>query len=135
MLSSGHQAIALLDSDEDSPLPQERLAPPRADLATTVSPTVSPDPTSLPASGGAPGALSSAGAGEDAIERIALTLRSATGQTMELKVRSTTIFAKMLEHFLKGVEGAQLSAAQKKKARMMWDGEVSHFAARRRVFG
>ncbi|PWN19700.1 hypothetical protein BCV69DRAFT_29756 [Microstroma glucosiphilum] len=128
MLSSGHPAISLVDSDEDSPVPQQLLAPPRSDLATTISPTVSPDPAGVAqshtsSSAGAEGGAEGGTGGEDGIERIALTLRSSSGQTMELKVRSTTTFAKMLEHFLKSVEGAALSVAQRKKARMMWDGQ------------
>lgn len=59
----------------------------------------------------------------DETPRIALTLRAASGQSMPVKIKTTTVWRKVLDAFLANVDG-DVAAGKGSKAQLLWDGEV-----------
>lgn len=57
--------------------------------------------------------------------RIAVTLRAANGKSIEMKVKSTTLFKTMLDHFMGQLTDQEVSPAKRSSAKLTFDGEVS----------
>lgn len=118
--ANGEAVISISDSEDDNgdaaAWHDAPSAPSAVDARYGEGPAAAPSPAPLVAP-------------EEEVERITLTLRDSRGKEMDQRVRSTTVLRKMLDHFLLTMYptggNPSLSAVERRKARLKWEGEVS----------
>lgn len=121
--ANGEAVISISDSEDDNgdaaAWHDAPSAPSAVDARYGEGPAAAPSPAPLVAP-------------EEEVERITLTLRDSRGKEMDQRVRSTTVLRKMLDHFLLTMYptggNPSLSAVERRKARLKWEGEVSRLS-------